>query len=463
MKKLTKPLITLMMTFLLVLSFVPTTFAADKQRVFDNEKIFEQKDIDIFESTAAELNKLFDIDVIFITHSDLDGKTIGEFANDFSKNIDVSKNSVLLTCSFELGKLHIKTGGKSYDAISTADLEQVTDNMTPTLRQDPFGTLQEFYRDIYALHEEAYGLPPELSDDTSSEDTSSEETSSEDTSSEETLSEETLSEDTSSEDTVIDDNADDIAPRSERPHIFDNDVVYDSEDIVIFESLATDMYDKYGVDVIVVNNSDFNGKSAKNYGADFADRDGFLDDNIVLAYSHELGDIAIVTEGKCIDIFTDNDLDYLIDCVTENLRDDPSLATTEFLMKVATYLANDADGIPTTLANGYVTDNGSSDDETLFESYPVLTVVLVIAIPLLIAFVICFIIYRKYTLAGSQYHYPLEDRGSIRLTRKEDIFLREHTSVERIERNDNNSNSGGGSSTFTSSSGDTHGGRSGSF
>ena len=54
-----------------------------------------------------------------------------------------------------------------------------------------------------------------------------------------------------------------------------------------------------------------------------------------------------------------------------------------------------------------------------------------------------------------------EDRGSRNITTRQDIFL--YHTVNRVPKPTENRSGGGGSSTFTGSSGRSHGGRGGGF
>lgn len=439
------------MTILLVLSVSPFTFAetTDTQRVFDNDSRYSETELEELEASIAEIQAKFDIDIVVVNHKDFDGKTPSAFGNDFYTDNSFSKDGIIFAYSFDLGRIYLAAKGKCNDILSTADLEEIKNIIVANLRTNPNTATKDFLESVRQLWIKNTGI-----DDTepvSSESTSSESPSSESPSSEPIENDNLISEET-----------------EKVQHAFDYTNSFSEREFNAINTQATEISKDLSTDIVLVSHTDFDGKSARDFAADFYDYGGYSKDGIILAYSLELGEITVVASGKCIEIFNQDALDYIRDKSGKSLRDYQYVGAMDFIQTVDLflreyikdgYLSSDLYAYASVVPDSYESEN---EPTGFFRNFTAKTIVLVILIPLIIAFIICYMVYRKYTLAGSQYHYPLSERGSINLTRNEDIFIREHTTVVDIPKNNSSSSSGGGSS-FTGSSGTNHSSSSGKF
>ena len=88
-------------------------------------------------------------------------------------------------------------------------------------------------------------------------------------------------------------------------------------------------------------------------------------------------------------------------------------------------------------------------------------IILVVAI--LAGLGVYFGVSKSYHMNGKTEEYPYTKYGKIRLNRKEDRFINQTVTHQRIETNSSSGSGGSRSSTHSSSSGGTHGGGGRSF
>lgn len=209
---------------------------------------------------------------------------------------------------------------------------------------------------------------------------------------------------------------------------------------------------------------------------DFFDFEGYLEqysNGIVFYICKSTRQYAFSTTGTAIDTFDDSKLDVIENDMLDFLRNDEYFeAFCSFAGNVKYYLNEYADSdYPSDYASNSSSDyNGGYDyydDEPLVIDIP--TIITFIAISVLVALIIAVI--ATAIRAGRMNTAKLKteagnyvDEKGLNVTASNDIYLYcTVTRTERPQNEDHNSSGGGGSSTHVSSSGTTHGGRSGSF
>ncbi len=209
---------------------------------------------------------------------------------------------------------------------------------------------------------------------------------------------------------------------------------------------------------------------------DFFDFEGYLEqysNGIVFYICKSTRQYAFSTTGTAIDTFDDSKLDVIENDMLDFLRNDEYFeAFCSFAGNVKYYLNEYADSdYPSDYASNSSSDyNGGYDyydDEPLVIDIP--TIITFIAISVLVALIIAAI--ATAIRAGRMNTAKLKteagnyvDEKGLNVTASNDIYLYcTVTRTERPQNEDHNSSGGGGSSTHVSSSGTTHGGRSGSF
>lgn len=232
----------------------------------------------------------------------------------------------------------------------------------------------------------------------------------------------------------------------------------ESELLRLLDSIS----ERQQVDIVVVTVDSLEGKTAEAYADDFYDHNGYgfgdEQDGVLLLISMGERVWHISTSGYGITAFTDAGLEYISDAFVEDLSiGDYAAAFTNF--------ANLCDAFITQANTGEPYDVDNMPKEPFEPGWTLLTT-------LIIAFVISLIVTGTmkgqlktvYSQSGADNYIQ---QGSMRLTRKNDLFLYRH--VDRRKRVESSSSSSsrrsgsGGSTTHTSSSGKTHGGSGGKF
>lgn len=213
---------------------------------------------------------------------------------------------------------------------------------------------------------------------------------------------------------------------------------------------ANELVDEYGIDVVIVTVDSLNGKTATAYADDFFDYNGYgvgsKDSGVLFLLSMEHRDWAISTHGDAIKALTDYGIDTLFDSISDELADDDFYsAFTAYLKELDVYFQAYEDGDPI------------DKEITFFNLVPAILFGLLTGS--IVAAIVIWGMKRGMNTARAQnsaqsYVTP----GTYDLQVQRDIFLYSRTS--RVRRSQNSS---GGSSTHRSSSGRSHGGRSGKF
>ena len=236
----------------------------------------------------------------------------------------------------------------------------------------------------------------------------------------------------------------------------DGDLLTDEEERRLIEKLD-DISGRQQCDVIIVTAGSLNGKTATKYADDYFDYNGYglgnEKDGILLLISMEERNWAISTHGAAIDAFTDAGQEAMTDQFV------PKLSEGDYLDAFDQF-AELCDDFLTQAATGEPYDVNNLDSEDSIFSMPGVRIGLAIGSGCLLAFIVVSVM--KGTLksvrsqaAASSYIRP----GSLHITKSHDYFLYRHIS-KTAKPKDHDS---GGSSTHVSSSGETHGGSSGSF
>ncbi len=236
----------------------------------------------------------------------------------------------------------------------------------------------------------------------------------------------------------------------ELPLLVDNaDLLTDSEEKSL-NSMLERISEEHECEVAVVTVYSLDGKTATEYADDFFDYNGYgygvHDDGILLLVSMEHSDWAISTHGYAITAFTDLGLDYMAD---EFL---PYLSGGDYKEAFSRY-SELCDELLTQARSG-----SPYDGKEPLGFMP--RIFISLGVGVLFAFIITRIMkaqlksVRFQPAAGSYVR-----KNSLNIKDSRDLFL--YTKIDK--RAIPKKTSGSGSSTHRSSSGRTHGGRSGKF
>lgn len=232
--------------------------------------------------------------------------------------------------------------------------------------------------------------------------------------------------------------------------------VITKQDMEKLKNYADSISEQYKCDVAAVFTDSTAPKDAQAYADDFYDYNGYgygeNDDGILLLVA--VGDrrYAITTYGYGIEAFSDSAINYLTDRFTGKLSSGNwADAALEFITGCGEVLYSKA----------YESENNAGTVNA--EIDPLTLIPINIAAGLIIGFIAVGGMKSKHkSVKKKEGASDYLRSGSFKLTYSNDRFIR--SSVNRVKRPEPQSRStGGGSSTHISSSGRTHGGRSGGF
>ena len=209
-------------------------------------------------------------------------------------------------------------------------------------------------------------------------------------------------------------------------------------------AIADQLSRKHNADIVILTVDSLGYKSAESFADDYYDDHGYGTGSdhtgILLLLSMEDRDWAISTCGDCIRIFSDRQLDQIF----ENIR--PYLSDDDYYSAFSMYLH---------LVDKRFESYAEGNKVTFFDV--ILRFMIALAIGAAAGGISLAVMRSKMNTAKRQSgagNYVVD--GTFRLYRQQDIYLYSRTSRTRKQQSS-------GSSTHRSSSGRSHGGRSGKF
>lgn len=233
------------------------------------------------------------------------------------------------------------------------------------------------------------------------------------------------------------------------PHLVDKaDCLTDSEEKELREKLD-EISARWDMDVVVLTVPNLGGRSAEAYADDFYDYNGYGEDGVLLLVAVESRNWAISTSGFGIKAVTDYGLEQIKNCIVPHLsRGYYKAAVINFAINCDNFIRMAKKGKP------FDVPRKMNKIEVLRDS---------VMIGLVGAWILTRRMKKKLISVQAQSAaagYVIQ--GSMNVTRRgKEIFL--HSVVTHTSKSEKKSESSGGSTTHTSSSGETHGGSSGTF
>lgn len=246
--------------------------------------------------------------------------------------------------------------------------------------------------------------------------------------------------------------------------IIDNaNLLSDMEEEMLRER-AIPFSNNYGIDIVFLTTDDTNGKSTMVYTDDFYDGiEGgvtYSEDGFLLVIDMDNREIYINTLGKVLAEVNDAEVDDILDEGYRYVTNKDYLNTFNAMFDATTYAyENVTYGYSEEIARQHETN------PSLFVSFisifnpftPICLFCLIIAV---IMFISLNSAHKKNNTPGTIKNYGEGKKGYV-LNRKNDVFIKSFTTVDRGYYKPSNSSSGGGSrggSSHRSSSGRSHGG-----
>ncbi len=257
-----------------------------------------------------------------------------------------------------------------------------------------------------------------------------------------------------------------ITSTGENSYVVDNgELLSDSEEQQL-NTLAQQISQKQGNDVVLLTVDGLDGKTAMEYADDYFDYNGYGQgadrSGLLLLLSMEDRDWWISTRGNAIQAFTDDGIQYAFSKAKDRISNgDYSRGFQDFLSVVDTMLS---------AYNGTLSEEELEAFQADFDSFRgvrqkpgiIKTTLIALVVGFLIAFIPSAGLRSQLKSVRANYdatNYRRPD--SMHLDRNRDIYLYANTPSRVIETQ--RSGGGGGSSTHVSSSGATHGGGGGKF
>ncbi len=260
----------------------------------------------------------------------------------------------------------------------------------------------------------------------------------------------------------------------------DGDLVVDRADLLTSDeeealrSMLHEISDKRFCDIVVVTVDSLDGKALVAYADDFYDYGGYADDGILLLVCMETRNFHITTTGTCEWDVTETAFDAMEEAFLSYLSDGEYYAAFSAYATVCDTVLDPAYADDYTDDDGYYDDyydDYDYDDDYDYAwsfgdllSYYAKPILISLLVGFLIAFCIVTAMKNKLKSVRTQVaaHQYIRE-GSMMLSLSHDNFL--YRNVTRVARPKDEDSSGGhsGGSHHTSSSGRSHGGRSGGF
>lgn len=245
------------------------------------------------------------------------------------------------------------------------------------------------------------------------------------------------------------------------PRLVDGAGLLTDQEVSDLTGLLDEISVRQQVDVAVVTAKSLGGKSAMAYADDFYDQNGYgfgdERDGILLLIGMEERDWYISTSGYGITAVTDAGREYMSENFVSDLSaGDYAAAFTAF--------ARLCDDFIMEARNGEPYDVGHLPEDPV--AYFVGSFVISFGLAFIAALIATAVMRGQLKSVRSQSGADNYIRqGSMKLTKKNDLYLYRHTDRRKKETNTSSSRpeSSGGSRTHTSSSGRTHGGGGGKF
>ena len=256
------------------------------------------------------------------------------------------------------------------------------------------------------------------------------------------------------------------------PSVVDNACVLDSEEIGTLTEKASDLRNRYDMDVVILIVTDLGGKSAQDYADDYYDDNGYgvgADfSGVLLLIATESRDWWISTCGDAIYALTDYGIESIFSDFSGYLSvNNYYLAFETYLDCLPEYFDAYYDGNPIDGHSGNYYGPGSyspGDAEDIIyydeDSFGITDILISLAVGCGISGIAVWIMSAQMNTKRPQNSAAnYLKQGTYRLHGHSDLFL--YSNVTKVRRQENSSS--GGSSVHRSSGGRSHGGGGGKF
>lgn len=237
------------------------------------------------------------------------------------------------------------------------------------------------------------------------------------------------------------------AATSSAPKIIDDAGLLSEEEAAEVSSKLEEMSVALDLDIVIVTKDSIDGQTATEYADSYYDQNGYSEDGILLLLAMDSRDYAFTTKGYAIEAFTDAGIDYIDDeCMSLISEGKYANAFEKYADLCGSFVEQARNGSPY--------DNGQMPKKNNTFLYLIISVVL----GLIFA---AFSTGSKKSALKSVHKEAMASNyvTNNNITAQRDILLNRKVIAIPKEKESKSS----GSTTHKSSSGSTHGGKSGKF
>ena len=249
-------------------------------------------------------------------------------------------------------------------------------------------------------------------------------------------------------------------------HVNDNEGLLLQEQAEQLEKSLSHIYAEYGIIAAVATDGELDGKDVQSYADDLLDYHLSAESGIVFVVSDSQREYAFSTVGEAMNIFGGYQFDILEENILEYLADGGYYEAFEIFAALVGSMASDYRNGEYGGESYYEDDYYENGYQAIYEEevYEEITYTDILIISLIAGVIIAFISVpvmkaQLKSVRSQNAARSYVKSGSMVLTKQNDRFL--YRTVNKVRRQQNSSS--GGAGVHRSSSGRSHGGRSGKF
>ena len=249
--------------------------------------------------------------------------------------------------------------------------------------------------------------------------------------------------------------------------IYDYAGLFTQEETAELSDEAVRLSEEQGIDVVVVTIDDDEDMSSMEYADDFYDYNGFAADGILMLINMNCREVWFSTCGSCIQTFHDQRIESLVQVVLTKLSDgDYAGAVQDFFHRAEGFLTQGTEPDTSIYEVEHPEDLDYTPETAFQKTAKRIPFYLLIAAAVSGISVAVMVSSNKSARKAWEASRYLEN-DSVRITLRNDQFLRSTITKVRIDHDNSgsggNGSRSGGSSVHTSFSGRSHGGGGGRF
>ncbi len=238
--------------------------------------------------------------------------------------------------------------------------------------------------------------------------------------------------------------------------VYDDASLFDQAQLTALNNTIENDEKKIDGKIFVVTTNDAQGKTAQDYADTFNLKLGYgKNDNkhsILFLIDMDNRELQLSTTGDMRYYFSDKRIDSILDDITTYAKSgDYYSAADTFIGDVKKIYS---EGLP---KDAYLRDEATGKITRIRQLKP-FEIAIALVMASLVSALFLVLVVGRYQLKLGTYKYPFREKGSLKLSEREDTLTNSFVTTRRIPRPQNTGGGGGGSSTHSSSGGGSFGG-----